>query len=155
MRLYLSMLLVSLILMVSLCSCGVHADVEKQTDEGVYYSLSDTLSTSFYMRTEYPEYDEGIEKIKLFFGREDGKGFKFDERYIVYTYEESEWKKLAFRSDFMYIPGEGEFEPALSGPSEICHFIIVSDLNVKLKPGRYKVQKEFEDGSAYAEFVIK
>lgn len=155
MRLYLSMLLVSLILMVSLCSCGVHTDVEEPTDEGKYYSLSDTLSTSIYMRTEYPEYDEGVEEIKLFFGREDGKGFKFDERYVVYVYEDGEWKKLAFRSDYTYKMVAYELEPGVSGPSETYLSVKVSDLNVKLKPGRYKVQKEFEDGSAYAEFVIK
>ena len=155
MKRYLLILLALLVLVTSLCSCGLYTNEEEQTDEGVYYSLSDTLSTSIYMRTEFPEYGADVEKITLFFGHEGGSGFKFDGRYVMYFYEDGEWQKIPFKSSFMCPQGVFELEPALLGPSETYEYIKLSDLNIKLKPGRYKVQKEFEDGSAYAEFVIK
>ena len=151
MKRYLLSLLVSVGLVVSLCSCGGN------TDEGIYFSLSDTPSTSFYMKTEYSEYDADVEQIKLIFGREDGKVFEFDFRYIVYVYEDNEWKKLAFDSSFSYQPGTRELvkkDPNAPDAAEASQIISVADLNVKLTSGRYKVQKEFEDGSVCAEFVI-
>ena len=150
MKRYLLILLALLVLVTSLCSCGVYTNEEEQTDEGKYESLSDTLSEDFYMKTECSQYGTDVEKIKLIFGRKDGEGFDFGYRYVVYVYEDGEWVKLPFNSSYRYI-----LPAIVITNGEGSHTISVSDLNVKLKPGRYKVQKEFEDGSAYAEFVIK
>ena len=128
------------------------------TGGGKYYSLSNVESLDFYMRTEYPEYDLNVTKIKLFFDRKDRNSFKFDDRYLIYIYEYDAWKKIAFDDAFVY--GSREYEiiredPSASDVSEMVQTIYVRDWNVELKAGRYRVQKEFEDGSVYAEFIIK
>lgn len=158
MKRYLLAVFIMLGVIVSLCSCGDHTGGGDHTDEGIYFSLSDTPSEDFYMRTEYPEYSADVEKIKLFFDRKDRKSFEYDYRYLVYVYEDDEWKKIAFDSSFMYRPGVFEIvntDPNASDVTEMWQTISVADLNIKLKAGRYKVQKEFEDGSVYAEFTIK
>lgn len=151
MRRYILSMMVVFCLVVSLCSCG------SDESEGIYFSLSDTPSTEFYMKTEYSTYDADVEQIRLIFGRKDGKVFKFDFRYIVYVYENGVWKKIAFDSSFSYQPGTRELvkkDPNAPDSAEASQIISVLDLNVKLTSGRYKVQKEFKDGSVCAEFVI-
>ena len=135
-----------------------YTDVGENTDAGKYFSLSDTPSSNFYMRTEYSEYDMDVEKIRVFFDRKDRNGFEYDYRYLVYVYENNEWKKIPFKEHFIYRPGKPELvreDPNATDLTEMSHTISISDLNFKLKPGLYRVQKEFEDGSVYAEFTIK
>lgn len=151
MKCYLLSLLVVGLMLVLLCSC------DGDTNEGVYFSLSDTQSSIFYLKTEYSEYESNVEKIKLLFGREDGQVFEYDFRYIIYVYEDDEWKKLPFDSSFSYQPGTRRLvkqDPNAPDIAEATQIISINDLNIKLTSGRYKVQKEFEDGSVCAEFVI-
>lgn len=170
MKRYVIIWFILLAILSSLCSCtdqsnksdnvnnSETAATSQDTSRGKYFTLSDTPSSNFYMRTEYSEYDTDVEKIRVFFDRKDRNSFEYDYRYLVYIYENNEWQKIPFKEHFIYRPGKPELvreDPTAYNLTEMSHTISISDWEFELKPGLYKIQKEFADGSVYAEFIIK
>ncbi len=114
------------------------------------------ISEDVTAKTEFPEYDRRVKKIKVIATNNGDEDFFFGERYSLQKLEDGEWKYIFVGGIF---PAIGRIFPASETSDHT--FSLEDHVKLPLPSGSYRIGVGFtaspneHNRIAYAEFTVK
>ncbi len=114
------------------------------------------ISEDVTAKTEFPEYDRHVKKIKVIATNNGDTDFFFGEQYSLQKLEDGEWKYIVVGGIF---PAIGRIFPASETSDHT--FSLEDHVKLPLPSGSYRIGVGFEpypmefDRIVYAEFTVK